>query len=77
MSVLWEPELQIAIVSVLDMVAHALATVLGRQRQADTSEFQATLVYIATFRPARDTQQHPASKKQWWWGERLVLETKV
>lgn len=64
MSVLWEPELQISIVSVPDTVAHALATVLGRQRQADTSEFQATLVYIATFRPARDTQQHPDSKKQ-------------
>lgn len=78
MLVLWEPELQIAIVSMLDMVVYALAMIFGRQRQADTSNFQATLVYIATFRPARDTQPHPASKKQWGMvGERLALETKV
>lgn len=63
MLALWEPELQIAIVSMPDMVAHALATVLRRQRQTDTSEFQATLVYIATFRPARDTQPHPLPPK--------------
>lgn len=80
MLALWDTELQIAIVSVPDMVAHALAMVLGRQRQADThlwvpghpglySNFQASQGYTATLWLQRTV-----------WGmvgERLVLETKV
>ena len=50
------------------MVAHAfkpLIPALGRQRQADLSEFKASLVYNGSSRTARTvTQRNPVSKKQ-------------
>lgn len=46
------------------MVDHAFKTLaLGRQRQMDLSEFEASLVYKASSLTARPTQRSPASKK--------------
>jgi hypothetical protein len=47
---------------------------LRRQRQEDLSEFVATLVYIASFRPARDTEnlclkQTPSKKEEYHQGK--------
>ena len=37
---------------------------LGRQRQADLSEFKASLFYRVSSRTARDTQRNSVSEKQ-------------
>ena len=41
-----------------------LISAFRRQRQADLCEFEASLVYRASSRTARDTQRNPASKKR-------------
>ena len=46
------------------MVGHAFNPSIGRQRQADLCEFEASLVYRASSRTARATQRNPVSKKQ-------------
>ena len=43
------------------MVAHAFN--LGRQKQADLCEFEASLDYRASSRTARATQRNPVSKR--------------
>jgi hypothetical protein len=40
-----------------------LIPTLGRQRQVDLCEFEASLVYRVSSRTARDTQRNPVSKK--------------
>lgn len=37
---------------------------LQRQRQVRLREFGASVVYIASFRPVRDTQRDPLSRKK-------------
>jgi hypothetical protein len=39
-----------------------LISALRRQRQADLSEFEASLVYRVSSRTARDTQRYPTSQ---------------
>ena len=46
------------------MMHRAEIPVLQRQRQADLSEFEASLTYIASSRPVKTTQQSHASKKR-------------
>ena len=41
-----------------------LIPALGRPRQADLCEFEASLVYRVSSRTARDTQRNPVSKNQ-------------
>ena len=40
-----------------------LIPTLGRQRQVDFCEFEASMVYIVSSRPARATQRDPVSKQ--------------
>ena len=40
-----------------------LIPTFGRQRQADLSEFEASLVYRVSSRTSRATQRNPVSKK--------------
>jgi hypothetical protein len=40
-----------------------LIPALGRQRQVDLYEFEDSLVYRVSSRPARSTQRNPVSKK--------------
>lgn len=35
----------------------------GRKREADVSEFDASLAYLASSRPGRVTQAHPVSER--------------
>ena len=42
----------------------SLILALGRQRQEDLCEFEASLVYRASSKTARATQRNPVSKKQ-------------
>jgi hypothetical protein len=42
----------------------SLILALRRQRQADLSEFEASLVYKVSSTTARATQRNPVSKKQ-------------
>jgi len=44
------------------MVVHALIPALGRQRQADLCEFEASLVYKVSAKTVRATQKNPVSK---------------
>jgi hypothetical protein len=41
-----------------------LISALGRQRQADISEFEASLVYRVSSRTAKATQRKPCLEKQ-------------
>lgn len=40
-----------------------LASALGEQRQEELCEFEASLVYVGSFRPVRATQRNPISKR--------------
>ena len=42
----------------------SLIPVLGRQRQVDLCDFKAGLLYTASFRTARATQEKPSLKKK-------------
>ena len=39
----------------LDIIAHTLFPALRKQRQKDLSEFQASLIYIVSSRPPRES----------------------
>lgn len=41
-----------------------LMPALGRQRQEDLCKFEASLIYITSYRTARATQRDPNSKQQ-------------
>lgn len=45
------------------------ASKLRRQRQTALCEFNASMVYIASSRPATGTKQDLVSNKKWRWGE--------
>jgi len=42
----------------------SLISVLRRQRKVDLCEFEASLIYIASFRTARGTQRNPVLKNK-------------
>jgi hypothetical protein len=46
------------------VAAHTFNPCIGRQRQADICEFEASLVYRASSRTAKATQRNPVSKKK-------------
>ena len=46
-----------------------LIPALGRQKQADPCESEASLVYRVRSRTARAAQRNPVSKNNWWAGD--------
>ena len=46
------------------VVALTFMSALSRQRQVNLCEFEASLVYVVHFRPARATQRNPVSKRK-------------